>query len=92
MVVTGNAKKLSIEFSLIYGDRGGNLLRKMAYDKNYIGREFYFEATYASGEKHQGIGLITSATPENTAQELRSFSMEGMTMGDAYVYSEATVS
>ncbi len=91
MVVTGNSKKLSIELQLIYSDRGGELLRKMAYDDTYVGREFYFEVLYPSGESHRGIALVTSASPENTAQELRKFTMEATVQGTSYFYQAPTV-
>lgn len=91
MVVTGNSKKLSIESQMIYGDKGMDLLRKFAYDDTYVGREFYFEVLYPSGEAHRGIALVTSATPENTAQELRKMTMEAQVQGSSYAYTAATV-
>jgi hypothetical protein len=91
MVVTGNSKKLSIETQCIYGDRGTDLLRRFAYDTTYVGREFYFEVLYPSGESHKGIALVTSATPENTAQELRKLTCEAQVQGQAYEFLPATV-
>lgn len=72
-------------------DRGMDLLRKFAYDDSYVGREFYFEVLYPSGEAHKGIALVTSATPENTAQELRKLSLESQVQGLSYSYTPATV-
>lgn len=68
-----------------------DLLRKFAYDITYVGREFYFEVLYPSGETHKGIALVTSASPENTAQELRKMTMEAQVQGSSYEYVAATV-
>ena len=68
-----------------------DLLRKFAYDTAYTGREFYFEVLYPSGEAHKGIALVTSASPENTAQELRKMTLEAQVQGSSYFYQAATV-
>ena len=86
-VVEARIKSLAITFL----DKGGDLLRKIAYDNTYVGREFYFEVLYPSGESHKGIALVTSATPENTAQELRKFTMEAQVQGSSYSYQAPTV-
>lgn len=90
MLTTGNAKTMSLEFNLVYGDKGGEILRKIAYDKDYIGREFYFVLTFPSGESHEGVALLTSATPTQAVQDKRSFQCEAQIQGDSYDYNAAT--
>lgn len=86
-VTTGNSKKMSLEFNLIYGDKGGDILRRIAYDKTYIGREFYFVLTFPSGEQHEGAALLTSASPTQGVQDKRSFQCEAQIQGDSYIYT-----
>jgi hypothetical protein len=86
-VTTGNAKMMSLEFNLIYGDKGGTVLRKICYDPLYIGREFWFNLTFPSGENHQGSALITTATPTQAVQDKRSFNCEAQIQGASYLYT-----
>jgi len=87
MVTTGNNKTMSLEFNLIYGDKGGEILREIAYDKSYIGREFYFLLAFPSGEKHEGAALLNSASPTQGVQDKRSFQCEAQIQGDSYIYT-----
>ncbi|MBW4478655.1 MAG: hypothetical protein KME54_17785 [Tolypothrix brevis GSE-NOS-MK-07-07A] len=86
-VTTGNSKKMQLNFNLIYGDRGGNILRKIAYDKTYAGREFYFYLLFPSGEAHEGIALLESASPTQQVQDKRAFSCNAQVQGDTYIYT-----
>ncbi|MBN3993830.1 MAG: hypothetical protein HWQ36_25950 [Nostoc sp. NMS2] len=86
-VTTGNSKKMQLNFNLIYGDRGGNILRRIAYDKVYVGREFYFSLLFPSGEAHEGIALLESASPTQQVQDKRSFSCNAQVQGDTYIYT-----
>jgi hypothetical protein len=90
-VTTGNSKKMQLNFNLIYGDRGGNILRRIAYDKVYVGREFYFSLLFPSGEAHEGIALLESASPTQQVQDKRSFSCNAQVQGDTYVYTAPAV-
>jgi hypothetical protein len=90
-VTTGNAKKMQLNFNLIYGDRGGDILRKIAYDKVYVGREFYFDLLFQSGEQHEGIALLESASPTQQVQDKRSFSCNAQVQGDTYIYTPPAV-
>jgi hypothetical protein len=89
-VTVGNAKTMNLDFNLVYGDRGGAILRRIAYDKTYVGREFYFYLLYPSGEAHEGVALLESATPTNPVQEKRSFSCAAQIQGDTYIYTPST--
>ncbi len=84
---TGNSKKMSLEFNLVYGDKGGYILRRIAYDEDYIGREFYFKLTFPSGEKHEGVALLLSASPTQGVQDKRSFQCEAQIQGSSYIYT-----
>ncbi|MBO3459942.1 hypothetical protein G7B40_040155 [Aetokthonos hydrillicola Thurmond2011] len=86
-VTTGNAKKMQLNFNLIYGDRGGTILRKIAYDKAYVGREFYFYLLFPSGEAHEGVALLESASPTQQVQDKRAFSCSAQVQGDTYIYT-----
>jgi len=88
-VTTGNAKTMSLDFNLIYGDRGGELLKSIAYDPNYAGLEFYFYLLYPSGESHAGAALLETATPQNQVQDKRSFQCTAQVQGTSYVYTPA---
>lgn len=90
-VTTGNSKKMQLNFNLIYGDRGGNILRRIAYDKVYAGREFYFYLLFPSGEGHEGIALLESASPTQQVQDKRSFSCNAQVQGDTYIYTPPAV-
>lgn len=90
MVTTGNSKKMSLEFNLVYGDQGGYYLRDIAYNKDLVGREFYFILEFPSGEKHEGVALLTSATPTQAVQDKRSFQCEAQIQGDSYIYTAPT--
>ena len=83
----GNAKTMNLDFNLMYGDRGGAILRKFAFDKAFAGREFYFHLLYPSGEAHEGIALLESASPSNPVQEKRTFSCSAQIQGDTYNYT-----
>jgi hypothetical protein len=83
----GNAKTMNLDFNLMYGDRGGAILRKFAFDKAFAGREFYFHLLYPSGEAHEGIALLESASPSNPVQEKRTFSCSAQIQGDTYIYT-----
>lgn len=87
---TGNSKTMSLEFNLLYADQGGYYLRKIAYDKALVGREFYFELKFPSGEKHSGVALLNSASPTQGVQDKRSFQCEAQIQGDSYVYTAPT--
>lgn len=89
-VTTGNSKTMQLEFNLVYGDKGGYVLRKIAYDKTYVGREFYFRLEFPSGEAHEGSALLTSASPTQAVQDKRSFQCEAQIQGDSYIYFPAT--
>lgn len=89
-VTTGNSKKMSLEFNLVYGDKGGYVLRRIAYDKTYVGREFYFRLEFPSGEGHEGAALLLSASPTQAVQDKRSFNCEAQIQGDSYIYFPAT--
>lgn len=86
----GNSKKMNLEFNLVYNDKGSDVLRKISYDATYVGREFYFELTFASGEKHSGFALLTSASPQGGVQQIRKFQCEAQIQGDSYVYTPPT--
>ncbi|MHC5610559.1 MAG: phage tail tube protein [Nostoc sp.] len=86
-VTVGNAKTMTLNFNLIYGDRGGAILRKIAYDKAYAGREFYFYLLFPSGEAHEGVALLETASPTNPVQEKRSFSCTAQVQGNTYIYT-----
>jgi hypothetical protein len=88
---TGNAKKMQLNFNLIYGDRGGSILRRIAYDKTYAGREFYFYLLFPSGEAHEGAALLESASPTQQVQDKRSFSCNAQVQGDSYIYTPPAV-
>lgn len=89
-VTTGNSKTMQLEFNLVYGDQGGYILRKIAYDKSFVGREFYFRVDFPSGEAHEGAALMTSASPTQAVQDKRSFSCEAQVQGDSYIYFAPT--
>ncbi len=91
MVTTGNSKKMQLNFNLIYGDRGGNILRRIAYDKTYVGREFYFYLLFPSGEGHEGVALLENASPTQQVQDKRSFSCGAQIQGDSYIYTPPAV-
>lgn len=88
-VTVGNAKTMALNFNLIYGDRGGLLLRKIAYNEAYAGREFYFNLLFPSGEAHAGVALLESASPQNPVQEKRSFACTAQVQGTSYVHTSA---
>ena len=89
-VTVGNAKTMSLDFNLMYGDRGGAILRKFAFDKSFAGREFYFYLLYPSGEAHEGDALLESVSPASPVQEKRSFSCTAQIQGDTYIYTPPT--
>lgn len=91
MATTGNSKKMQLNFNLIYGDRGASILRKIAYDKTYVGREFYFYLLFPSGEAHEGVALLESASPTQQVQDKRSFSCNAQVQGDTYIYTPPAV-
>ena len=91
MATTGNSKKMQLNFNLIYGDRGANILRRIAYEKVYVGREFYFYLLFPSGEAHEGIALLESASPTQQVQDKRSFSCNAQVQGDTYIYTPPAV-
>lgn len=90
-VTTGNAKQMKLDFNLVYGDRGGAILRRIAYDKTYVGREFYFYLLFPSGESHEGVALLESASPTQQVQDKRSFSCNAQVQGDSYIYTPPAV-
>lgn len=87
----GNAKTISLDYNFVYGDRGGAILRKFAYDETFAGREFYFYLLHPSGEAHEGIALLESASPSSPVQEKRSFSCTAQVQGRTYIYTSPTV-
>lgn len=89
-VTTGNAKTISLEFNDVVGDQGGSLLKKVIYDRTAIGREYYFQGVFKSGEKHEGVLLLTSATPTQAVQDKRSFQCEAQVQGSSYIYTPST--
>jgi len=86
----GNAKTMTLNFNLVFGDRGGNLLRSIAYDPNYAGLEFWFNLLFPSGESHQGAALLETANPTNPVQEKRTFSCTAQVQGASYIYTPPT--
>lgn len=90
MVTTGNSKKITMDLNLTAGDQGGYLLRKVCYDKAYLGREFYFQVAFITGERHEGVLLLNSANPQGAVQDARKFSIEAQVQGSAYYYTGAT--
>lgn len=90
-VTTGNAKRMKLDFNLVYGDRGGSILRRIAYDKVYVGREFYFYLLFPSGEAHEGVALLESASPTQQVQDKRSFSCDAQIQGNSYIYTPPAV-
>jgi len=89
-VTTGNSKKISLEFNIVVGDQGGELLKKVVYDRTAIGREYYFQGVFKTGEKHEGVMLLTSATPTQAVQDKRSLQCEAQVQGSSYIYTPAT--
>ena len=88
---TGNSKQMKLDFNLVYGDRGGAILRRIAYDKIYVGREFYFYLLFPSGESHEGVALLESASPTQQVQDKRSFSCNAQVQGDSYIYTPPAI-
>jgi len=90
-VTVGNAKTMALDFDLVYGDLGGGILRKIAYQNAFAGREFYFRLAFPSGEAHEGVALLESVSPQNPVQEKRSFSCSAQIQGDNYFYTPPTI-
>jgi hypothetical protein len=90
-VTVGNAKTMNLNFNLVYGDLGGGILRKIAYDNAFAGREFYFRLAFPSGEVYEGVALLESASPQNPVQEKRAFSCTAQIQGANYFYTAPTV-
>jgi hypothetical protein len=90
-VTVGNAKTMNLNFNLVYGDLGGGILRKIAYDNAFAGREFYFRLAFPSGEVYEGVALLESASPQNPVQEKRAFSCTAQIQGENYFYTAPTV-
>jgi hypothetical protein len=91
MVTVSNAKELAFEFRAIYGDRGGDVLYDIMYEDSDIGREFYFEVRESSGEIHEGVAILNSASPQGGVQQLVNISGSAQVQGDSYVHTKATV-
>ena len=86
----GNAKTMALDFNLVYGDLGGGILRKIVHQAAFAGREFYFRLAFPSGETHEGVALLESASPQNPVQEKRAFSCSAQIQGDNYFYTPPT--
>lgn len=89
-VTVGNAKTMALDFNLVYGDLGGGILRKIAHQDAFAGREFYFRLAFPSGEAHEGVALLESASPQNPVQEKRAFSCAAQIQGANYFYTAPT--
>lgn len=89
-VTTGNSKMITLEFNDVLGDQGGNLLKKVIFDGTAIGREYYFQLIFKTGEKHEGVLLLTSASPTQAVQDKRSFQCDAQIQGSSYIYTPST--
>lgn len=91
MVTVSNAKELAFEFREIYGDLGGETLLDIMYEDSDIGREFYFEVAEPDGEKHEGVAILNSASPQGGVQQLKTVSGSAQVQGSSYVHTKASV-
>jgi hypothetical protein len=86
-VVTGNSKKVNLEIDLALGSPAHNLIRLVAYDDDFVGREVYLRIVYPSGETHEGYALLTSMSATNNVQDKRSITMEAAFQGQCYKFT-----
>ena len=88
-VTTQISKKMSMSFYPILGDMGTELIKSSMYDDNEAGKEFWVSLQFPSGEKHEGAGLIESASPSAALQAKRQIQCSFTILGDSYVYTPA---
>lgn len=91
MTTVGNAKELAFEFKETYGDKGGEVLLDIMYEDSEIGRDFYFESTEPDGEKHEGVAILNSASPQGGVQKLKTVSGSAQVQGNTYIHTKATL-